>query len=380
MNFSLTPEQEMIRNVVREFAEKEVAPIAAEIDETGRVPIENIEKMAELGLMGMPYPKKYGGAETDYISYIIAYEEIAKACASTAVILGGNVSLTCFPIYQFGTEEQRQKFLVPLAKGEKLGAFALTEPNAGSDASNQETIAVLDGDEYVLNGNKIFITGGGLADIYLVFAMTDKTKGLRGISSFIVEKGTPGFTFGKKENKMGMRGSCTTELILQDVRIPKENLLGREGEGFKIAMSTLDVGRVGVGALCVGIAQAALDESIKYAKERIQFGRPIGKFQAIQFMLADMATEVETARLLVHKAAWLKDNKLPFSKESAMAKLYASETAMRCTLKAVQIHGGYGYMKEYKVERLMRDAKITEIFEGTSEIQRMVIGKSLLKD
>lgn len=379
MNFSLTPEQEMIKKVVREFAEKEIEPYAAEIDETGEYPVEILKKMADLGLMGIPYPKEYGGSGGDYLTYCIVAEEIAKACASTAMILGGNASLASSPIYLYGTEEQKKKYLVPMAKGETIGAFALTEPNAGSDAGNQQTTAVLDGDEYVLNGTKIFITSGGLADTYIVTAMTDPEKKTRGISMFIVEKGTPGFKFGKKENKMGMRGSSTRELIFDNVRIPKENLLGKEGEGFKIAMQALDGGRVGVGALAIGIAQAALDESVRYAKERYQFGRPIGKFQAIQTMLADMETEIQAARLLVHKAAWLKDNNMPYSKESAIAKLYATETAMRCTLKAVQIHGGYGYIKEYKVERLMRDAKITEIFEGTSEIQRIVISKALLK-
>lgn len=379
MNFSLTPEQEMIRTVVREFAEKEISPLAAEIDETGEYPQELLEKIAAMGLFGMPFPKEYGGAGADYLSYTIATEEIAKACASTAMIIGGNASLTGYPIYQFGTEEQKKKYLVPLATGQKIGTFALTEPNAGSDAANQQTVAVLEGDEYVLNGTKIFISSGGLAEIYVVMAMTDLSKGLKGISAFIVEKGSPGFSFGKKENKMGMRGSATTELVFQDVRVPRENLLGKEGEGFKIAMQALDGGRVGVGALSLGIAQAALDEASRYAKERTQFGKPIGSFQAVSFMLADMATEIEAARLLVYKAAWLKDNKKPYSTESAMAKLYASEAAMRCTLKAVQIHGGYGYMKEYKVERLMRDAKVTEIFEGTSEVQRIIIGKAQLK-
>lgn len=378
MDFLLSPQQEMIRLIVREFAEKELAPIAAEIDESGEFPYETFKKLGEMGLQGMPFPRQYGGAGADYLSYIIANEEISKVCASTGMIQSGNISLTAYPIYQFGTEQQKQKFLVPLAQGKKLGSFAVTEANAGTDAANQQTVAVLDGDEYVINGTKIFITNAEVADIYVVSVKTEASKGTKGISILIVEKGTPGFTFGKKENKMGMRSSSTRELIFQDVRVPKENLLGREGEGFKIAMMTLDGGRISVGAQALGIAEAALEEASRYAKERQQFNKPIGTFQAIQFMLADMATEIEAARYLVYKAAWLKDNKKAYGVESAMAKLYASEVAMRCALKAVQIHGGYGYMKEYKVERLMRDAKVTEIYEGTSEVQRMVIGSAQL--
>lgn len=379
MDFSLSPKHEMLRNMFREFSEKEVTPIAAEIDESGEFPLDSVKKMKELGILGLPFPKEYGGAGADTLAYILAVEEISRACAAHGVILSAHVSLACHPIYQFGSEEQKQKYLVPMAKGLLLGAFGLTEPNAGTDASNQQTIAVLEGDEYVINGTKIFITNGGVADVYIIMAMTDQSKGLKGISAFIVEKGLPGFTFGKKEHKMGIRASSTTELIFQDCRVPKENLIGREGDGFKIAMQTLDGGRIGIAAQALGIAQAALDESSKYAKERQQFNKQISTFQAIQWMIADMAVEIDAARLLVYKAAWLKDNKKPFSKEAAMAKLFASETAMRQATKAVQIHGGYGYMKEYKVERLMRDAKITELYEGTSEVQRMVIAGATLK-
>jgi len=379
MEFALSPKHEMLRNMYREFAEKEIEPIAAEIDETCEFPFENVKKMGKLGMLGIPFPKKYGGAGGDNLSYIIAVEEISRACATHGVILSAHTSLGCNPIYQFGTEEQKQKYLVPLAKGEKLGAFGLTEPNAGSDASAQQTTAVLDGNEYVLNGTKIFITNGGIADTYIIFAMTDPSQGLKGISAFIVEKDTPGFTFGKKEHKLGISGSSTTELIFQDCRIPKENLLGKEGAGFKIAMQTLDGGRIGIGAQALGIAQAALDEAVRYAKERQQFGKPLGKFQAIQWMIADMAVRIDAARLLVYRAAWLKDNNKPYGKEASMAKLYASETASFCANKAIQVHGGYGYMKEYKVERLIRDAKITEIYEGTSEVQRMVISGAVLR-
>jgi len=379
MFFALTPKQEMLQKLYREFAENEVAPLAAEIDESGEFPSETVKKMAKLGFLGLPFPKEYGGAGADTISYAIAVEEMSRVCASTGVILSAHVSLAANPIYQFGTQEQKEKYLVPLCKGEKLGAFGLTEPNAGTDASNQQTVAVLSGDKYILNGSKIFITNGGKADTYIIMAATDPAKGLKGISAFIVEATTPGFTCGPKENKMGIRASSTTELIFQDCPVPKENLLGREGEGFKIAMQTLDGGRIGIASQALGIAQGALDESIKYAKERQQFKKPIGAFQAIQWMIADMATEIEAARLLVYKAAWLKDNKKPFGKESAMAKLFAAETAMKTTTKAVQVHGGYGYMKDYKVERFMRDAKITEIYEGTSEVQRMVIAANVLK-
>ncbi len=379
MDFALSPKHEMLRTMFREFAEKEIAPIAAEIDETMEFPYNTVKKMAELGFMGIPFPKEYGGAGAGDLAYIIAVEEISRICASHGVTLSVHVSLCSWPIFKFGNQAQKEKYLTPLASGKKLGAFGLTEPNAGTDASNQQTRAVLDGNEYVLNGSKIFITNGSIADIYVVQAVTDPGKGLKGISSFIVEKGTPGFTFGKKENKMGIRGSVQTELIFQDCRIPKENLLGQEGDGFKIAMQALDGGRIGVGAQALGIAQAALEEAVKYSKERIQFNKPIANNQAIQWMIADMATEIDAARFLVYRAAWLKENNKPYSKEAAMAKLFASETAMRASHKAVQIHGGYGFIKEYRVERLMRDAKITEIYEGTSEVQRMVIAGATLK-
>ncbi|AST58761.1 acyl-CoA dehydrogenase [Thermoanaerobacterium thermosaccharolyticum] len=379
MDFSLTKEQEMVRRVVREFAEKEVAPKAKEIDITEEFPWDTVRKMAQNDMMGIPYPEEYGGAGGDYLSYIIAVEEISRACATTGVILSAHTSLACFPIYQWGTEEQKRKYLVPLAKGEKLGAFGLTEPNAGTDAAGQQTTAVLDGDHYVLNGSKIFITNGGKADIYIIFAMTDKSKGTRGISAFIVEKDFPGFSIGKIEEKMGIRASSTAELVFEDCIVPKENLLGKEGEGFKIAMATLDGGRIGIAAQALGIAQAALDEEIKYAKERQQFGRPIGKFQGIQWYIADMATRINASRWLVYNAAWRKQVGLPYTMEAAMAKLYASETAMFVTTKTVQIFGGYGFTKDYPVERFMRDAKITEIYEGTSEVQKMVISGNLLK-
>lgn len=379
MNFNLTKEQEMVRKTVYDFAQQEVAPLAAEIDQTGDFPVENVKKMARYGMLGVPFPKQYGGAGGDSISYAITVEELSRACASTGVICSAHTSLGSNPIYMFGTDEQKMKFLYPMAQGERLGAFGLTEPDAGTDAAGQKTTAVLDGDEYILNGSKIFITNGGKAEVYVVIAVTDKTKGVKGTSAFIVESSTPGFSIGKKEDKMGIRASATTELIFEDCRIPKENLLGSIGEGFKIAMMTLDGGRIGIASQALGIAQAALDESVKYSKERVQFGKSLSKFQAIQWNLADMQTEIEASRMLVYRAAFLKDNKQPYSQAAAMAKLYAAETAMRATTKAVQLHGGYGYMRDYPVERLMRDAKITEIYEGTSEVQRMVISSNLLK-
>lgn len=379
MDFKLSKEQEMIRNVMKEFAECEVKPIAAEIDESSRFPRETVEKMAKYHMLGIPFPVEYGGAGGDEIAYAIAVEELSKACATTGVILSAHTSLGCWPIYKYGTEEQKQKYLVPLAKGEKLGAFGLTEPNAGTDAAGQQTTAILDGDNYILNGTKLFITNGGEADIYIIFAMTDRTKGTRGISAFIVEKDTPGFSIGKIEDKMGIRGSSTAELIFRDCIIPKENLLGKEGKGFGIAMSTLDGGRIGIAAQALGIAEGALEETIKYIKERQQFGRPLSKFQGLQWMIADMATEIEGAKLLVYKAAYNKANGLPYNKEAAMAKLFAANTAMNVTTKCVQLHGGYGYTKDYPVERMMRDAKITEIYEGTSQVQQMVIAANLLR-
>ena len=379
MNFNLSKEQEMVRNVMREFAENEVKPIAAEIDETGRFPKETVEKMAKYNMLGIPFPVEYGGAGGDEVAYAIAVEELSKFCGTTGVICSAHTSLGCWPIYRYGTEEQKQKYLVPLAKGEKLGAFGLTEPNAGTDAAGQQTVAILDGDKYILNGTKIFITNGGEADVYIIFAMTDRTKGTRGISAFIVEKDFPGFSIGKLEDKMGIRGSSTTELIFRDCIVPKENLLGSIGKGFKIAMSTLDGGRIGIAAQALGIAEGALEETIKYIKEREQFGRPLSKFQGLQWMIADMGTEIEAAKLLVYKAAYNKANGLPYNKEAAMAKLFAANTAMSVTTKCVQLHGGYGYTKDYPVERMMRDAKITEIYEGTSQVQQMVIAANLLK-
>lgn len=379
MNFELSKEQEMIRDVVREFAETEAKPIAAEIDVDGRFPSETVEKMAKYHMLGIPFPQEYGGAGADELAYAITVEELSRVCATTGVICSAHTSLGAWPIYKYGTEEQKQKYLVPLAKGEKLGAFGLTEPNAGTDAAGQQTTAILDGDEYILNGSKIFITNGGQADVYIIMAMTDKSKGNHGITAFIVEGDTPGFSIGKIEDKLGIRGSATTELVFQDCRIPKENLLGEEGKGFKVAMSTLDGGRIGIASQALGIAQGALDEAVQYIQEREQFGRPIGKFQGLQWMVAEMATDIEAARFLVYRAAYNKSKGLPYSKEAAMAKLFAAETAMDVTTKAVQLFGGYGYTKDYPVERMMRDAKITEIYEGTSEVQRMVIAGAVIR-
>ncbi|EDS71519.1 acyl-CoA dehydrogenase [Anaerofustis stercorihominis] len=378
MDFTLSKEHEMARTLFREFAETEVKPLAQEVDETEVFPSETVAKMQKLGFLGIPMPKEYGGQGCDTLTYAICVEELSRVCGTTGVIVSAHTSLGAGPIEKFGTPEQKEKYLRPLISGEKLGAFGLTEPNAGTDASGQQTKAVLDGDEYVLNGSKIFITNGKEADTYVIFAMTDKSKGTKGISAFIVEKGTPGFTFGTKEKKMGIRGSSTYELIFTDCRIPKENLLGQEGRGFGIAMQTLDGGRIGIACQALGLAQGALDATIEFVKERKQFGRPIAKFQNTQFQIADMATKVEAARNLVYKAAIAKDTKKRFSVEAAMAKLYAAEVAMEVTTKAVQLHGGYGYTREYDVERMMRDAKITEIYEGTSEVQRMVISGSLL--
>ncbi|MPM73892.1 Acyl-CoA dehydrogenase, short-chain specific [bioreactor metagenome] len=379
MNFSLTKEQDFVRKMVREFAETDVKPIAAEIDVTERFPMENVEKMARYHMMGIPFPVELGGAGGDNLSYAIAVEELSRVCGSTGVILSAHTSLGASPIYAFGTQAQKEKYLVPLAKGEKLGAFGLTEPNAGTDAAGQQTTAVLDGDNYILNGSKIFITNGGVADIFIVFAMTDKSKGTKGISAFIVEKSFPGFSIGKVEEKLGIRASSTTELVFENCIVPKENLLGKEGQGFRVAMNTLDGGRIGIAAQALGIAQGALDEAVAYMKERKQFGKPLAAFQGLQWMIADMDVKVQAARLLVYKAAYNKDNGLSYSLEAARAKLYASEVAMEVTTKAVQIFGGYGYTKEYPVERMMRDAKITEIYEGTSEVQRMVISANVLK-
>lgn len=370
---------ELLKQMYSEFTENEVAPIAHEIDEEEKFPYETVEKMGKYGFLGIPFPKEYGGEGGDYLGYAIAVEELSKACGTTGVIVSAHTSLCGSPIFEFGTKEQKEKFLAPLAKGEKLGAFGLTEPNAGTDAAGQQTTAVLDGDEYVLNGTKVFITNAGPADIYVVMAMTDKSKGTRGISAFIVEKGTQGFSIGKKEKKLGIRGSATCELIFENCRIPKENILGKEGQGFKIAMKTLDGGRIGIAAQALGIAQGALDVTVGYVKERKQFGKSIATFQNTQFELADMKTKIEAARHLVYNAATKKDLGKSYGLEAAMAKLYAAEVAMEVTTKAVQLHGGYGYTREYEVERMMRDAKITEIYEGTSEVQKMVISANLLK-
>lgn len=378
MDFALSKEQQMARTLFRNFAETEVKPLAQEVDETERFPMETVEKMQKLGFMGIPQPKEFGGQGCDTLTYAICVEELSRVCGTTGVIVSAHTSLGADPIYKFGTPEQKEKYLRPLVSGKAIGAFGLTEPGAGTDASGQQTKAVLDGDHYVLNGSKIFITNGGKADIYIVFAMTDKSKGTRGISAFIVEKDYKGFSIGTKEKKMGIRGSSTTELIFEDCIVPKENLLGKEGKGFGIAMQTLDGGRIGIAAQALGLAQGALDNTIAYVKERKQFGRSIAKFQNTQFQIADMATKVEAARNLVYKAAVAKDTQKKFSLEAAMAKLYAAEVAMEVTTKAVQLHGGYGYTREYDVERMMRDAKITEIYEGTSEVQRMVISGSLL--
>ena len=373
MDFVLSKEHEMARTLFREFAEKEVKPLAAEIDQTERFPTETVEKLKKYGFLGIPFPREVGGQGCDTLTYVLCIEELSKVCATTGVIVSAHTSLGTDPIKKFGTPEQQEKYLKKLASGEYLGAFALTEPGAGTDASGQQTKAVLVGDHYVLNGSKIFITNGGQADTYIVFAMTDKSKGTKGISAFIVEKGFPGFSIGKKEDKLGIRASSTTELIFENCIVPKENLLGAEGKGFSIAMQTLDGGRIGIAAQALGIAAGALDEAKKYVNERKQFGRPISQFQNTQFVFADLATKVEAARMLVYKAAMAKDTQKRFSVEAAMAKLFAAETAMEVTTKVVQMFGGYGYTRDYPVERMMRDAKITEIYEGTSEVQRMVI-------
>jgi butyryl-CoA dehydrogenase len=378
MDFALNKEQLMIQQMVREFAQNEIEPVAAEYEAEGRFPEEIIKRLGELGIMGMTVPKEYGGSGCDTVSYTVAVEEIGRACASTAIAVSVNNSLACFPILTFGTEEQKQEFLIPIANGTGLGAFGLTEPSAGSDAAMQQTIATREGDEFVINGVKHFITNATKADTYVVFAMEDRSKGTRGISTFILKKGDPGFTFGTIEDKLGIRASIQAELVFEDCRIPADRLLGQSGKGFKIAMMTLDGGRIGVSSQALGIAQASLDRSVQFANEREQFGKPIGRLGAIQEAVANMATRIEAARMLVRYAAWTKDQGRPFSKEAAMAKLFASETAMEAATKAIQIHGGYGYIKDYPVERYFRDAKITEIYEGTSEIQRLVIALNVL--
>ena len=381
MDFNVPKTHELFRQMIREFVENEVKPIAAEVDEEERFPIETVEKMAKIGIMGIPIPKEYGGAGGDNLMYAMAVEELSKACATTGVIVSAHTSLGTWPILKFGTEKQKQKYLPKLASGEWIGAFGLTEPNAGTDAAGQQTMAVQDPEtgEWILNGSKIFITNAGYANVYVIIAMTDKSKGLKGISAFIVEANTPGFSIGKKEMKLGIRGSSTCELIFENCRIPKENLLGDKGKGFKIATMTLDGGRIGIASQALGIAAGALDEAINYAKERKQFGRSLAQFQNTQFQIANLDVKVEAARLLVYKAAWRESNNLPYSLDAARAKLFAAETAMEVTTKAVQIFGGYGYTREYPVERMMRDAKITEIYEGTSEVQRMVIAANIIK-
>ena len=386
MDFQLSKEHEMARSLFKDFAEKEVKPLAIEVDDTHEFPRETVSKMQKLGFMGIPIPKEYGGQGCDPLTYVMCVEELAKVCGTTSVIVSAHTSLCCDPIMTFGTEEQKQKYLIPLAQGKLLGAFGLTEPGAGTDAQGVQTKAVLseDGKEWILNGSKCFITNGKEADIYIIIAYTDIVEDKRGrkqkkFSAFIVEKNTPGFTFGTKENKMGIHGSSTYELIFQDMHIPAENLLGARGKGFPIAMHTLDGGRIGIAAQALGLAEGALDRTIAYVKERKQFGRSIAQFQNTQFQLANMATQIEAAKLLVYQAADAKKNKDRYSVEAAKAKLFAAETAMEVTTKCVQLFGGYGYIKEYEVERMMRDAKITEIYEGTSEVQRIVISGDLLK-
>ena len=386
MDFQLSKEHEMARSLFKDFAEKEVKPLAIKVDDTHEFPRETVSKMQKLGFMGIPIPKEYGGQGCDPLTYVMCVEELAKVCGTTSVIVSAHTSLCCDPIMTFGTEEQKQKYLIPLAQGKLLGAFGLTEPGAGTDAQGVQTKAVLseDGKEWILNGSKCFITNGKEADIYIIIAYTDIVEDKRGrkqkkFSAFIVEKNTPGFTFGTKENKMGIHGSSTYELIFQDMHIPAENLLGARGKGFPIAMHTLDGGRIGIAAQALGLAEGAFDRTIAYVKERKQFGRSIAQFQNTQFQLANMATQIEAAKLLVYQAADAKKNKYRYSVEAAKAKLFAAETAMEVTTKCVQLFGGYGYIKEYEVERMMRDAKITEIYEGTSEVQRMVISGDLLK-
>lgn len=379
MEFKLTEEQELIRKNMREFAGKYVDPIAVEIDENSRHPEELFQKLAENDWMGMPIPVEYGGAGTDYLTHIIAVEELARSCASTGFTVSIHVGIAEMLILLFGNEDQKKKYLVPLAKGQNLGALALTEPGAGTDVMAATTTAVLDGNDYVINGTKTFTTNGPTAGTYLVFAWTDKAAGRKGMSGFIVPKGTPGMKAGEHFKKMGLRSSQTSEMVFKDCRVPKENLLGKEGNGMAVAMTGFDHGRIGIAAQCVGIIQAALDESVGYAKQRVQFGAPIARQEAISWMIANMATDLAAARFLTYYAAWMKDQKQPFSKEASMAKLFASEKAMEHTVKAVQIQGGYGYCKGAKVERLMRDAKVTEIYEGTSEAQRLVISGNVLR-
>ncbi|HET6460072.1 MAG TPA: acyl-CoA dehydrogenase [Syntrophales bacterium] len=379
MNFTVSPENEGIRKMVREFAEKKLAPTIVERDEKELFDRSIFDEMGKLGLMGLPYPEKYGGGGMDFIAYAIAIEEISRIDASTSIGMSVHTSLCSWPIYKYGTEEQKQKYLVPLAQGIKLGAFGLTEPNAGTDVGNASTVAVKEGDSYLITGTKVFNTNGGEAEVEVVFTKTNKEAGIKGMSAFILEKGSPGLSFGKKETKMGIRAAVQREVIMVNAKTPASNILGKEGDGFRIAMTTLDGGRIGIAAQAVGIAQGALDHAIKYAKQRVQFGKPIASQQGISFMLANMATKIEAARLMTYRAAFNKSSDLPYAKEAAMAKLFASDVAMSVTTDAVQVFGGYGYSREYPVERLMRDAKITQIYEGTSEAMRMVIGGSILR-
>lgn len=377
MDFVLSKEHQMLRKMYRDFAENEVKPLAEEVDEKEMFPIETVKKMGKLGMMGVYFPKQYGGAGADVLSYAMCVEELSKVCATTGVAVSAHTSLCCAPIFENGTEEQKMKYLPKLCSGEWIGAFGLTEPGAGTDASGQQTTAVLEGDHYVLNGSKVFITNAGYADVFVVMAMTDRSKGNHGISAFIVEKTFPGFSVGKHEKKMGIRGSSTCDLIFEDCIVPKENLLGKEGQGFKIAMMTLDGGRIGIASQALGIGEGAIDEVIKYTKERIQFGKRISQFQNTQFQIADMHTRMKAAQYLVYSAAIKKQAHEPYGIDSAMAKLFAAEAANDVTRRAVQLFGGYGYTRDYPVERMMRDAKITEIYEGTSEVQRMVIANAL---
>ncbi len=379
MDFQLNKQHELVRKMVREFAKNEIEPIASEIDETEEFPAEIVKKMGKLGIMGLPIPREYGGAGADYVSYSILLEELSKSYAAIGTIVAAHTSLCTWPILAFGTEEQKQKYVVPLAKGEHLGAFGLTEPNAGSDSAAQQTRAEDCGDYWLLNGAKVFITNGGYADTFMCLAMTDKSKGNHGISAFIIEKGDPGFSIGKTEDKLGIRASSTTELIFQNCRIPKDRLLGNVNEGFKVAMATLEGGRIGIAAQAVGIAQGAMDLTVEYMKQRKQFGKKLSQFQYLAFEMADMHTRVHAARLLVYEAATLKDAHKPHALNSAMAKLYAADTAMQVAVKCVQYHGGYGFTKDYPIERYFRDAKITEIYEGTSEVQRLIISGKLFK-
>lgn len=377
MDFRLSDEHKLLCEIYEKFAQNEVKPLAQEVDEEEKFPLETVKKLGRYGMMGIPFPKEYGGAGGDSLAYVMAVEELSKVCGTTGVVVSAHTSLCCSPIYEFGTESQKRKYLPKLLSGEYIGAFGLTEPGAGTDAAGQQTKAVLDGDHWVLNGTKIFITNAGHADIFIIFAMTDKSLGTRGISAFIVERTFEGFRVGKEEKKMGIRGSSTCELIMENCIVPKENILGDINKGFKIAMKTLDGGRIGIAAQALGIGEGAIDEAVKYVKERKQFGKRISQFQNTQFKLADMRTRMQAAKWLVYAAAMKKDSGEPYSEDAAMAKLFAAEAASEVTRQAVQLFGGYGYTREYPVERMMRDAKITEIYEGTSEVQRMVIASAM---